>query len=174
MLEITHNFMVILSKIRQKFIFRIVKTDKMWYDFSKVVICLQHNRKTISCFLMIFCIVMSCICFDNLKAEDLVRLSGAAAESGQLSPAGCGNVNEDICTTDMLGNTQPYILNQHTVVRNAKMQRKNVTLLWFQPVVALLRCPFKFFAYPALTNKWNTNAAEIIRFIHNEDGKKRI
>jgi hypothetical protein len=146
----------------------------MWYDSSKVVICLQHSRKTISCFIVVFCIVMSCICFDNFKAESLVRLSGTAAESGQLSSTDSGNVNEDICITDILGNIQPYILNQHTVLRNSKMQWKNITLLCFQPDVTSLRCLFKFFANPALTSKWNTNAAEIIRFIHNEDGKKRI
>lgn len=135
---------------------------------------MRGSKKTISCYLFIFYLIVSCVCFDNFRADGFLCLSDSSAQSGQLASIDCGSVNEDICTVDMLDSSQPYLLNQHTAVRSAKSQRKCAVHLWVPPGVTALTHPANFLAYTAFFSDSTANAAEILRFIHNKDGKKRI
>jgi hypothetical protein len=75
----------------------------------------------------------------------------------------------------MLGNTQPCLLNQRSAVRNVKLHKNAGTRFCRPTDIAALRYSLKFFASAALfIISDNTDVAEIMHFIHNQDGKKRI
>ena len=137
---------------------------------------LQRIRNKIYCFILMICFMTSCICFDAVKADDSMYLFDAANESGQVFTAGEHISNEDVCTSEMLGNTHTRLLSHQTAARNHnETQRKSETLIFLLGDLASLQSPFKFFT-SASTNihTTGTDIAEILHFIHAKDGKKRI
>jgi hypothetical protein len=104
-----------------------------------------------------------------------VYLFDATNESSQAITVSYNSSNKDVCTIEMLGNTNTSLLSHQTAPRNSETQRKSESLYFLLCELAFLQLLFKFFT-SANSNIYivNTNVAEIIRFIHEKDGKKRI
>jgi hypothetical protein len=100
---------------------------------------------------------------------------GATNQSSQMMTASDSISNEDVCTVEMLGNTQASLFSHPITSRNSEMQKKSESLFFLLAELAFLLSLFKFFL-SANSNLYigNTDAAEIIHFIHEKDGKKRI
>jgi hypothetical protein len=133
-----------------------------------------HSKKSrISCFVLILCLISSLVWFDDLKSDTFSCLSDAPAQTTGFASAGTCSASEDICTLEMLGNTQPYLLSQRTAARNVRLP-KGVTSVTAQAGLTALAGLSKFFSHAAPADSSHTEAAGIIHFIHNQDGKKRI
>ena len=141
----------------------------------KVVVRLQTKRHKMYCLFLLICLMASFICFDNFKTDDMMCFFGATNESKQIITVAYSISNEDVCTVEMLGHTHNSLLTQQTAKHNCETQRKSETLLERIDNSASLQSLFKFFtSVNANICILNTDAAEIIIFIHNKDGKKRI
>lgn len=135
---------------------------------------MQCKRHKIYCLILIVCFITSCICFESFKAEGMACLSNAADESDQIT-TGYSISNEDVCTAEMLGYSHNSLLTQQTAKHNSETQRKSETLFGEIDNSASLQSSFKFFtSVNANICIDNTDAAEIIIFIHDKDGKKEL
>jgi hypothetical protein len=140
-----------------------------------MVIWLQGKRDKIYCFILIICLIASCLCFDELKTDGSMYLFDATNESSQVITAGYSFSNEDACTLEMLGNIHTSLLSHQATPRNSETQRKSESLYFLLDELAFLHSPFKFFTSANLNIYIaDTDVAEIIHFIHEKDGKKRI
>jgi hypothetical protein len=125
---------------------------------------------------MIICFIASCICFNDFKTDELVSLFDAAQESGQILTVGYSISNMDVCTVEMLGNTHTSSLAvQQSALRSNEVQRKSETLSFLLCNLDSCQSSLKSFtsAFSSI-NMESADVAEIIHFIHEKDGKKRI
>jgi hypothetical protein len=150
---------------------------------------LQQKRSKIYCVILTICLVASCLCFDNLKADglmysfDAINQSGqiiiagnnTSDESGQIITTSYNSSNEDMCATEIQGNIHTSLRSNQTTSRNSETQRKSDSQYFLFGGAAYLQSPFKFFT-TANSNICiaNINIAELIHYIHAKDGKKRI
>jgi hypothetical protein len=125
---------------------------------------------------MIICFAVSCICFNNIKTDEFVCLYDAASESGQIFTAAYSISNVDVCTVEMLGNTHTASLSvQQTALRSNEVQRKSATQSLLLCDLTPLQSSFKFFTSAAPnSNAKNADVTEIMHYIHETDGKKKI
>jgi hypothetical protein len=100
---------------------------------------------------------------------------GATNQSSQMMTASDSISNEDVCTVEMLGNAQASLFSHPITSRNSEMQKKSESLFFLLAELSFLLSLCKFFL-SANSNLYirNTDVAEIIHFIHEKDGKKRI
>jgi hypothetical protein len=125
---------------------------------------------------MIICFAASCICFNNIKTDEFVRLYDAARESGQILTAGYSISNVDVCTVEMLGNTHTSSLSvQQNALRSNEVQRRLETQSVLLCNLYSCQSPLNSFtSADSNINMENADVAEIMRFIHEKDGKKKI
>jgi hypothetical protein len=129
----------------------------------------DKSRNIISVVIILY-MILSSVCFDDFKADALVYPSDGN-ESTQISIESC--IKEDVCTVEMLGTTQEVLLCQQNVSGNSELHRKS-ELLYFLSMAAILLL-FKFCIPVNVSTSENVgNLTEIILFIHNKDGKKKI
>jgi hypothetical protein len=108
--------------------------------------------------------------------DGLAYCFGAANNSDSAILSGHGIFNTDVCTTEMLGNAHDALQVEQNTVYNREMQRKlEKRSLWFCAFSSLPLFRSKFFSSANdHTETAETSTAEIIHFIHNKDGKKKI
>lgn len=101
--------------------------------------------------------------------------SGAANEACHIFAADCNITDEDACTVEMLSNTHTSVLNQHVMAHNGEKHRKSGTTLLCFDTRLYSGFPLNVFA-SANTNIYADNlyVADVIHYIHEKDGKKRI
>ena len=125
--------------------------------------------------LLIISLIASSVCFDDIKADNRMPFSGVANEACHIFAADCNITDEDACTVEMISNTHTSVLNQHLAAHNGEKHRKSGTLH---------SCPdtgvYSVFSLNVFTSA-NTNiyadnlyVADVIHYIHEIDGKKRI
>lgn len=89
-------------------------------------------------------------------------------EAGSIS-------GEDVCTVEMLGNTLNGLLLGPSSIQNSESQRKSRTLSCLFGVLASLQAYFHFFKSAETDIDTDcASVAEVIHFIHDKDGKKRV
>jgi hypothetical protein len=138
-----------------------------------VVISLK-GKGIVSIILMLY-LILSSVCFDDFKTGDLACLSDVKNESAQIVAEGYGSIKEDMCTAEMLGTAQAILLYHQTLTRNSEILRKSELLFLGFMAIAVLQLPFKsFISVNALFFEDNVDLTELIHYIHNKDGKKKI
>jgi hypothetical protein len=124
--------------------------------------------------ILIMCILASCLCFDSIRAVDVMRLSAASEVPHQFILASNDTASEDACTFGMLGNVQNGLLALSTAKRGSDSQRESDSFVCMLADSLNLWTASKFFrsanAFCAVT----VCIAEILCFIHDKDGKKKI
>jgi hypothetical protein len=142
---------------------------------GNIIGVVSMKGKRIYSVILIICLIVSSACFDNFNASTLVRSFGVSNEPHPIFTESYCLSSEDVCTDDMLGNTFSNLINLQTVTKNSKTKEKVDTLFILLYAIILLQCPFYFliFANPNLKREVSY-FAEIIRFIHDKDGKKKI
>jgi hypothetical protein len=131
--------------------------------------------KRIYSVILIMCLIVSSACFDNFRAGTSVRSFGAPNESHPIFTESYCLSGEDVCTEDMLGNTFSNLIHIQTVTKSRETKEKAENLFLLLYALILLQCPFYFLvsANPNLKRE-GSDFAQIIHFIHNKDGKKKI
>jgi hypothetical protein len=124
--------------------------------------------------ILIICILVSCLCFEGIKTDDTMRIFVASFSSGQFITSGNEVSNDDVCTLEMLGNAQTGFLALPTAKRGSQLQRKSETMICDADEAPALRSAYKFFSSANVISAVNACIAEILCFIHDKDGKKRI
>jgi hypothetical protein len=139
------------------------------------VVTLQFRRKKIYHVIFLIFLITSCVFFDDTKADGLMCLSDAIKDTIPNVTASYNISTEDTCTVEMLGDTYTCLLNQQTVTYHSETQRKTETLFGGLEDYASLQLSFRFFAStnPDIYAD-NTDVAELMHFIHNKDGKKKL
>lgn len=136
---------------------------------------MQKKRHKLYCLFLMICLITSFICFDDFKTDSFVYRSNATTESSQLIASGYGLPNEDVCTVKMLGNTHTNLLCQLTAKKAGVVRENSETLLGKLDSSTPLQSLFKVHTFlNANVCADNTDVADIIIFIHDTDGKKRI
>jgi hypothetical protein len=134
----------------------------------------RKYKKIYSAFIIIY-FVASTICFGNIKANRSGLDFFATNESNDIFTAGDSILNEDVCTGEMLGNNQISLLNQHNLTSYNENHRKTAAQSFLSNKIIELQYFFNFFSFVnqyALSD--DTDVTQIIYFIHDKDGKKRI
>jgi hypothetical protein len=124
--------------------------------------------------ILIICILASCLCFEGIKADDVMRISVASFPSGQFITSGNNVSNDDVCTLEMLGNVQTGFLALPTAKRGSQLQRRSETIVCAPDEAPSLRSAYKSLSSANAVCAANECIAEILCFIHDKDGKKRI
>ncbi len=136
---------------------------------------MKSKRKKIYCFILMIFLTASCICCDDFTADSMMYLSGATNESIQIIQTDDDISNNDVCTVEMLGNVHTSFLCCQSTRKTGGTQRKSEILFWGLINPAYLQITINSFTPLNADNfKTNTDAAEIIQFIHNKDGKKEL
>jgi hypothetical protein len=139
------------------------------------VISLQSRRNKTYCFILIICLLTSCVCVGGFQADGQVNSFVATNQSGQMMTATDTISNEDVCTVEMLGNTQTSLFSHQITSRNSETQNKSESLFLLLAAFVFLQSLFRFYT-SASSGIYvvTTDVAEIIHFIHDKDGKKKI
>lgn len=134
---------------------------------------MQRTKKKLYCVLLSLCFIASCICSDDFKTDKRMPLSGAINQSDQIISTGCRIPYEKVCTVEASRNTHTALLNQHTILHTTEIHRKSDTPFSLYGDLRSLKSPFQFYssANPDIYTD-NIDAADIIHFIHDKDGKK--
>jgi hypothetical protein len=140
-----------------------------------VVIYLKAKGRRIIRTIVILYLILSCICFDEIKTESLACSSDAANKLAQSVTQGCNDIKEDVYTVEMSGVAHEILLCRQSVTQNSEQHRKSELLFGTSIAMAEIRLPLKASAsFYASIFKDNEASTEIIYFIHNKDGKKKI
>jgi hypothetical protein len=134
---------------------------------------MRQKGNRIHSIILIICFLASCLCFDGIKAGDVVRLSGATEVSGQFITTGNDIPSDDVCTLEMLGNVQTGFLALPTTKRGSDSQRESDSFVCMPADSQNLLSVYKFLSSANAIIAVNACIAEILCFIHDKDGKKR-
>jgi hypothetical protein len=120
-------------------------------------------------------LILSCICFDEIKTDSLAYPFDATNKPEQSITQGCSGIKEDVCTVEMSGIAHEILLCRQSVTQNSEQHRKPELLFGASVTMAEIQLPLKsYLSFNASNFKVNEASTEIIRFIHNKDGKKQI
>jgi hypothetical protein len=140
-----------------------------------VVIYLKAKGRRIIRTIVTVYLILSCICFDEVKTDSLVYPYDATNKQVQSFTEGCSGIKEDVCTVEMSGIAHEILLCRQSVTQNSEQHRKPELLFGASVTMAEIQLPLKsYLSFNASNFKVNEASTEIIRFIHNKDGKKQI
>jgi hypothetical protein len=101
-----------------------------------------------------------------------VRPFTSGRESAHILTESRSNIADDVCTSEMLGNAQALFQCGEVSFRDSGQQGKPESLSgFFVAPEALLSLLSVSFVHPLLFRE-KRSLTEVIRFIHNKDGKK--
>lgn len=124
---------------------------------------------------LLFCILLSSFCLDNTRADSFVYPFFAKGEVEAELVAGNSISNEEVCTQEMLDGNQGNRLIAPNRVRTLSVNRKAENLSNHHLGGAGLSRVPHFYSVEYSTPYFNeADTAEVILYIHQKDGKKRI
>lgn len=136
---------------------------------------MKSRGRSIVSIIVILYLILSGVCFESLGTDVFACPSDVCGEPVKISKGIFSNIKEDACTFDMLGSVQTNFLCQRTVTGNSEQTRKPETLSFaLAETVTLCQSSHFFSSVDTLIFPANGELTEIIRFIHNKDGKKEL
>jgi hypothetical protein len=122
--------------------------------------------------IAVWYLILFCICFDGVRTDTFVRPFTFGRESAHILTEYLSGISNDVCTSEMLGNAQALFQCGEVSFREGGQQGKPEALSgFFEAFEALLSLLSVSFVQPLLFRE-KRSLTEVIRFIHNKDGKK--
>lgn len=104
-----------------------------------------------------------------------MRTSRIQTGSLQIQTESLGSLQEAACTAEMLGTVQTLFLCRQVLSSSSELRKKPELLSWNFIPMAAGRLPIRAFSPETLLLcEADSDSAEILHFIHDKDGKKKL
>ena len=119
---------------------------------------------------IILCLLFSFICLEDIKTDNTILPVPSHHDASSELSSNCNIQEEDACTLDMLTRNQTINLRNQN-----QFNKKSYNRTTLSPFADSL-CPGYKFYISVNSCIYNVNSviADILHYIHNKDGKKRI
>lgn len=138
-------------------------------------------QRKYNCIFIILCLIMTCISLDNIRINNMSSINDTVyPASSTCISSSCSITDEDACTLDMLSSSYINQLNQNnqtSLLRNNSQRKQDKSGSGFSLHYNAKTLPSPLYFYTSVCH-FNlsdiSNVTDILQYIHDKDGKKKI